>query len=289
MGNPARRITELPEALARHEELARRLSGRRPALFCDYDGTLTPIVDRPEEARLSPEMREVVHRLATRCPVCVVSGRDRRVVQELMGLDDLVVAGDHGFDIWSPSGGLLRRQAGTEFRALLDRVRRRLGEELAPVAGVLVEPKSASVAIHYRLVAEQERPRVRAAVEAVLAEHPEELRVTPGRLVYELQPRIDWDKGKAVLYLLNALGLDRDEVIPLYLGDDVTDEDAFRALAHRGLGLFVGRVDDPEIAGRTTCADYRLGGVDEVRRFLDWLAARIGADGIVGRADIGGR
>ncbi|HZU18858.1 MAG TPA: trehalose-phosphatase, partial [Candidatus Dormibacteraeota bacterium] len=130
MGKPARRVTELPDALVQRRKLARSLAGRRPALFCDYDGTLTPIVDRPEDARLSPEMREVVRRLATRCPVCVVSGRDRRVVQELMGLDDLVVAGDHGFDIWSPRGGPLRRREGREFRALLDRVESRLREEL---------------------------------------------------------------------------------------------------------------------------------------------------------------
>ncbi len=289
MGTQARRITELPSALASGEELSRRLEGRRPALFCDYDGTLTPIVDRPEEARISPGMREAVRGLATRCPVCVVSGRDRRVVQELMGLGDLVVAGDHGFDVWSPSGGALRRQEGTEFRGLLDRVRARLAEELAPIGGALVEPKSVSVAVHYRLVAEEERPRVRATVEAVLAEHPQELKVTPGKLVYELQPRIDWDKGKAVLHLLQALGLDRDDVVPLYLGDDLTDEDAFRALAHRGIGLFVGRVDDPETAGRTTCADYLLAGVDEVQRFLGWLADRIGDDGVVSPRNAGAR
>ena len=70
-------------------------------------------------------------------------------------------------------------------------------------------------------------------------------------MVYEIQPKIDWDKGKAVLYLLDALGLDRDDVVPLYLGDDITDEDAFRALADRGIGIFVGHAEDPEVGGRT--------------------------------------
>jgi len=84
-------IAELPDALAKSEELAGGLVGRRPAVFCDYDGTLTPIVDRPQDARISPQMRDAVRRLAARCPVCVVSGRDRRDVQELMGVDDLVV------------------------------------------------------------------------------------------------------------------------------------------------------------------------------------------------------
>ncbi|HKF77141.1 MAG TPA: trehalose-phosphatase [Candidatus Dormibacteraeota bacterium] len=289
MGTRARRIQDLPNALAGRGELARRLTGRRPALFCDYDGTLTPIVDRPEDARMSPGMRDSLRRLATRCPVCVVSGRDRRVVQELMGVDDLVVAGSHGFDIWSPEGGAVQRLEGSESQDLLRRVDARLREELAAVDGALVEPKSVSVAVHYRLVAEEERPRVKAAVDAVLAEHPTELKVTPGKLVYEVQPRIDWDKGRAVLYLLGALGLDRDDVVPLYLGDDVTDEDAFEALTDRGVGVFVGRPGDPEMAGHTTRADFVLDGTDEVQRFLDGLAGWIRDGGLVGARSAGAR
>ncbi|MFW5680348.1 MAG: trehalose-phosphatase, partial [Pseudomonadota bacterium] len=96
----ARNIGDLPHALTHAADLERRLGGRRPAVFLDYDGTLTPIVDRPEDAVISPRMREAVRELAKRCPVCVISGRDRPVVQELMGLDDLIVAGSHGFDIW---------------------------------------------------------------------------------------------------------------------------------------------------------------------------------------------
>jgi trehalose 6-phosphate phosphatase len=69
-------------------------------------------------------------------------------------------------------------------------------------------------------------------------------------MVYELQPKLDWDKGKAVLYLLEALGLDSDDTVPFDFGDDITDEHAFEALAGRGIGVFVGRADDPEVGGR---------------------------------------
>jgi trehalose-phosphatase len=99
------------------------------------------------------------------------------------------------------------------------------------------------------------------------------LKVTPGKMVYEIQPMIDWDKGKAVLYLLEALDLDREEdVVPIYLGDDITDEDAFEALKGHGIGILVGRADDPEVARRTTSADYMLHTTQEVERFLDTLA-----------------
>ena len=268
----ARCIGDLPHALTDGDELVRRLAGRRPAVFLDYDGTLTPIVDRPEDAVISDSMREAVRELARRCTVCVVSGRDRRVVQELMGIDDLIVAGSHGFDIWSPAGGEIQREDGAGFADLLDRVKERLREETSSIEGALIEPKKTSVAAHYRLVSEEERPKVKEIVDTILAEYPDGLKVTPGKMVYEIQPRLDWDKGKAVLYLLEALDLERDDVVPMYLGDDITDEDAFEALAGRGIGIFVGRADDPEVAGRTTSADYGLRTVEEVERFLSTLA-----------------
>lgn len=278
MTAPGKQISDLPNALERKEDLERRFEGKRLAVFLDYDGTLTPIVDRPQDAIISDGMQRAVRDLAERCVVCVVSGRDRKVVQELMGLDNLVVAGSHGFDIYSPAEGAIQREMGGEYKEVLDEVKERLREEVEPMEGSLIEPKSASVAVHYRLVSEDERPKIKAVVDALLYDHPDELKVTPGKMVYELQPKVDWDKGKAVLYLLEALNLQGDDVAPMYLGDDVTDEHAFEALeedesvAGRGIGVFVGYADDPEIAGRATSADYILASVEEVEKFLDALA-----------------
>ena len=265
-------IDRLPHALRDAERLNERLAARRPAVFLDYDGTLTPIVDRPEDALISEEMRDAVRGLAARCTVCVVSGRDRRVAQDLMGVDDLVVAGSHGFDIWSPEHGTLEHAAGSGFEELIERVTARAREEADGIDGTLVEPKKASVALHYRLVSPADRPRIKAIVDQLLDEHPDRLKVTPGKMVFEIQPKLDWDKGKAVLYLLDALDLDRDDVVPLYLGDDITDEDAFRALADRGVGIFVGHADDPEVGARDTAAAFVLDSTEEVQRFLDTLA-----------------
>src|SRR5947207_3883924 len=218
----ARQIDDLPHAPGEGEALARRFAGKRPAVFLDYDGTLTPIPGRPEEAVIADSMREAVRRLAERVPVVVVSGRDRKVVQELMDLDNLIVAGDHGFDIWSPTGGSIQREEGSSFEDLLQEVEARLRAELADLSGALVEPKKSSVAAHFRLVPQEQRPRVKEIVDAILSEHPEELKVTPGKMVFEIQPKLDWDKGKAVLYLLKPLGLDRDELVPVSLGDVIT-------------------------------------------------------------------
>ena len=116
LADDVRAIEELENALEQLGALAARLAGKQLAVFLDYDGTLTPIVDRPEDAVISDSMREAVQRLARRCSVCVVSGRDRPVVQRLMGLDDLIVAGSHGFDIWSP-GGAIQRHVAEGFEA----------------------------------------------------------------------------------------------------------------------------------------------------------------------------
>ncbi|MFN2495885.1 MAG: trehalose-phosphatase, partial [Pseudonocardiaceae bacterium] len=215
-------------------------------------------------------MREAVRGLAGRCPVCVVSGRDRSVVQRLMGLEDLVVAASHGFDIWAPRTGTISHDAATGFGDLLSRVTQRLRAGVEPCHGASVEVKQASVAVHYRLVGEEEHRYVQSVVEALLADHPDELKVTPGKMVYEIQPKLDWHKGKAVLFLLRTLGLDGDEIVPLYIGDDITDEDAFRALAGRGIGIVV--AGDPPDTDRTTAADFMLDSTGDVELFLNTLA-----------------
>ena len=262
----------LPHALDA-PEVARRLDGRRPAVFLDYDGVLTPIVPRPEDAIMTDGMRDVLRSLAARCPVCIVSGRDRAVVEELSGVDDLVIAGSHGFDIFDPQRGVIEHDASRGWEDLVAEVTERVRVAAADIEGTQVEPKHASVALHDRHVAPEERPRVAALVDEVLAEHPGELRVTPGKFVHEIQPKIDWNKGKAVEHLIGVLDLDHPDTVPIYLGDDITDEDAFRALAGRetpGLGVLV--IDPADAVGRETAATAVLATVDEVGRFLDGLA-----------------
>ncbi len=246
-----------------------RLGGRTPAVFLDYDGVLSPIVDRPEDARMTPSMRQVVRDLAGRCSVCVVSGRDRAVVQELMGVDDLVVAGSHGFDIWHPVRGTLEHEAASGFEDLVAETTERLTDEVGSLPGVLVEAKRASVAVHYRLAGADDARRVHELVEQLLAEQPDDLKVTPGKMVYELQPKLDWNKGRAVDYLLDALELTGSDLVPIYLGDDVTDEDAFATLHDRGIGIYVGDAADLD---RPTKATFTLHDVPEVETFLATLA-----------------
>jgi trehalose-phosphatase len=239
---------------------------RQLAVFLDYDGTLTPIVSHPEKALLSDSMRQALQALVVHAPVAILSGRDLDDVRQRVNISAIIYAGSHGFDIAGPRG--LRRQEATELLPALDAAEKELREKLAGIAGAFLERKRFSIAAHYRNVNESDVPKVERAVSEVAARH-RELRKMGGKKVYELLPDIDWDKGKAVLWLLETLGLERAKVRPIYIGDDRTDEDAFRALEQRGVGILVSEQPRP------TSASYSLKDPTEVERFLCELIATL--------------
>lgn len=258
----------IPSVLDSLGDLTRQTEGKRFAVFLDYDGTLTPIVARPELAVLSDAMRATVGNLAMRCPVAIISGRDRADVAELVGLESVYYAGSHGFDISGPERCRMQHEGGVAAAPALRAAEQQLRERLAGVTGAAVEGKEFAVAVHYRQVQEFQVPHVEQVVDGVAAEYPG-LCVTGGKKILELRPRIEWDKGRAVLWLLRALRLDLAEVCPIYIGDDLTDEDAFEALADCGIGIVVR--DDP----RETAARYALDHPDDAGRFLEALRSLI--------------
>ncbi len=258
----------LPGALSCFCEIADRIGGRTPVVFLDYDGTLTPIVEHPEDAVLSPSMRQVVQRLAEKCAVAIISGRDLDDVRLRVGLENIFYAGSHGFDIAGPAGFHVRHQAGEAYVPALDALEVALGDALCDLPGVQIERKRYAVAVHYRRVAEDQVPRVEAAVDWCLAKH-RELRKTHGKKVFDIQPAIDWHKGRAVEWLLEAIGLDRAASFALYLGDDLTDEDAFAAVGRSLTGTGILVVDPAQ--PRETAAEFGLPCVNEVAMFLDRL------------------
>lgn len=254
----------MPDALDRRTELLDRGGDRRLAVFLDFDGTLSPIVRRPGDARLADGMRPVIEALAERAPVAIVSGRDRPDVERRVGIEGLFYAGSHGLDIAGPGRAMTLPEADAVVGEV-DRVEAALEDRVGDVRGVVLERKRFSLAVHYRMVDEAAVDSVLRAVEEVAAD-ADGLRLRSGKKVVELEPDLAWDKGRAVDWIMDALGIDLDRYQVLYVGDDETDEDAFRALAVGGIGIRVG----PGVM--STRADYRLADPDEVRRFLGWLA-----------------
>jgi trehalose-phosphatase len=261
-----RAVRDLPDALSSREEIRQRLHGRPPAVFLDYDGTLTPIVERPEEALLPEAVRDVVERLASRCPVAVISGRELADVQMMLGVGGICYAGSHGFDIAGPGG--VSEQHAVEFVPELDRAEAELRPLLQSIPGARLERKRFAIAVHVRQVDERMVPNVEAVVDRVALARGR-LRKSIGKKVFELRPNVDWDKGRALLRLMSVLGLDRDDVVPVYVGDDQTDEDAFLVVRKRGLGVVVrGEADD-----RPTSARYSLANPEEIGAFLEELSS----------------
>lgn len=268
-----RSICSLPSAPACWDTIEDRLSRGMPVMFFDYDGTLTPIVERPEDAHLGDGMRAALTRLSRLCSVAVVSGRDVGFIMREVELPDLWYLGSHGFDVVAPSGADVSTGREPEFAAFLGplgEAEEGLRRRLADVVGAQVERKRFAVAVHYRRVSDDQVPLVERSVQAEARRHPK-LRMSEGKRVFEIRPDIDWDKGRAVLWTLGALGSNREEVVALYVGDDVTDEDAFAALAApacraRALTIVVGGGE------RRTRAEFNLPDTDALEEFLGRVA-----------------
>jgi len=264
-----RSSVDLPSALEQFRVIGEKLAGCKPVVFLDYDGTLTPIVERPEWAILDPAMRAAVAHLANLCTVVVISGRDRRDVENLVGLEGLVYAGSHGFDISGPGGRRFEFAEGVQYLPDLDRAEEALCRRLKEIPGVQVERKLFAIAVHFRRTPDEKVAEVEKIVGDVHQDQKGRLRRTGGKKIFELRPAFDWDKGKAVAWLLEQLGLKGPGVLPLYCGDDQTDEDAFRELAERGIGILVREEERP------THARYALENPEEVQLFLERLAGLV--------------
>lgn len=154
---------------------------------------------------------------------------------------------------------------GPRFLPALDAAEAELRIAIDGCKGAWLERKRFSLALHLRHCTDSDAEALHDAVDAVLARHPT-LRATPGKALLELRPDVEWDKGHAVLWLIDTLDVPGD-ARPIFIGDDITDEDAFAVLRRRGIGIIV-RSDN-----RRTSARYRLDGPDEVERFLEVLAS----------------
>ncbi|TVP85299.1 MAG: trehalose-phosphatase [Thioalkalivibrio sp.] len=270
-GLDLRTLANLPNALDREHDILGRLEDGHAAVFLDYDGTLTPIVEDHTKAFLSADMRATVAALARQCPVVIVSGRDLAKLRELVALDSVWLAGSHGFEIAGPQGVRQGLEKGSEFLPELDAVEQELAGRLDGIEGHSLERKRFSIAVHYRNVDPDDVDRLTTIVREVLEEHPK-LRLGRGKKVMEVGPDIHWNKGEAVQWVARELSVDRPEAVPVYVGDDITDEDAFRALAGEGICVAV-RHDET----RPTAADYTVDDVPGVKRLLQSLAGILAA------------
>lgn len=240
----------------------------------DYDGTLTPIVARPETAVLSSQAKDILKQISHHSlfKLAIISGRSLSVIKALVGLKNIAYVGNHGLEIECP---LCHCQAqgreeisfthpiAKEIEPVLRKLEQSLRERLVGIGGVLIENKGLTLSIHYRLAKETAVKRIKKLLlEAIeYGEARDKLQVTEGKKVLEVRPLVEWNKGKAIERLLEIYGMPGS--LPIFAGDDVTDEDGFRVLQTvGGISVFVG---DDKVS---SAADYYL---DSPEQLYDWL------------------
>ncbi|MBL7068930.1 MAG: trehalose-phosphatase [Candidatus Omnitrophica bacterium] len=233
-------------------------------LLTDYDGTLTPIVSKPKDAVLDKEVRRILRILSgkRRFHIGVISGRRVDDLKRRVALNKIYYAGDHGLQIKGPGISYLH-PACRKFKNYLVRIKGELLLKTKPFKGAIVEYKAASISLHYRLVKRSAVKKLKAIFEEVCAPYIKKGKVkrSHGKKVWEIRLPVKWNKASAANKISKTLKLRKKKILPIYLGDDVTDEDVFFALRKKGLTVLVGRK-------KRTYAQYYVESPGEVRRFL---------------------
>jgi len=255
----------------RRPSLRARLTAIPPhrlIVFLDSDGTLTPIVQRPEEARLTASVRRTLSLLAHSVPVVIVSGRALHDLRRRVGVPGIRYVAHHGLQYKEP-GSSTRWLGQRPLRREVRKWTRALERATKGITGALVEDKGATVALHDRLVQPTDRPRLRRLAIRALAPWlaSKKVALVSGKRVLEARPVGAWNKGTAVARLLRQPWARHH--IPVYFGDDRTDFDAFRAVQDLGLAVRVG--------GRRGKAgeDAWVSGPNRLASLLRWLTARM--------------
>jgi trehalose-phosphatase len=230
-------------------------------LFLDYDGTLTPIVSRPELALCPFEVKRHLEKLRDLPGVylAIISGRSLEDVREKVGVQGIIYVGNHGLEIENPAGRHKIILAPARKREL-KRITQNLQNSLKEIPEILFEEKGPILSVHYRNVPQKFFAQIPQVLEEELQQWKDRWKMASGKMVLEIRPNVDFHKGKAVIGILKTfpyLGL-----LPIYLGDDQTDEDAFRVLKGQGISVFIG-------PGRLPSeADFFLKNPGEVQEFL---------------------
>ena len=268
-GSAMSRIADAAQVYSQVKEL---VATRRPVVFLDFDGTLSDITAHPDSATLVDGAAEALRALAEQCPVAVISGRDLADVRERVKVDEVWYAGSHGLELMAPDGTYHENAGAADLIGTLARAACRLAEMIGDISGIELEHKRFAVAVHYRNADPAEIDRVTAAVRSL--GRSEGLRTTAGRKVIELRPNLYWEKGTTLNWLLERIqasdcAADAASVLPIYIGDDITDEDAFDAVQFDGVGIVVRHAEHGD---RPSAALFSLESPSTVVEFIGRLA-----------------
>ena len=263
-GHARRRSMDLPPVSDTLREVKARVDRARSLLlFLDFDGTLAPIVPEPMLAVLPAATRCVLDELAAHATItiAIVSGRSLGDVKGRVGMPGLIYAGNHGLEIEGRGLSFEHPQAAV-LRGAVREITERIAAHAASLEGIEIESKGLTSSIHYRRAPRSAQIHLEAVLRDIVAPDDPNIEVREGKMVHEIRPRVAWNKGTAVIWICQQL--DQTAALPIVIGDDTTDEDAFDAFDD----AVTIRID-PQ---RPTVAKYRMDNPDDVKDFLAWLA-----------------
>lgn len=253
-----------------YDEISPTLKNRYIMLFLDYDGTLTPIVERPELAKLPSHTRTILKELAGQkeIKIILISGRSLSNLKELVRIPNLIYIGNHGFEFEGPKIHYIHPNALDAIKQL-SALELQFKKAFEAFPEILIENKKLTLSIHYRNLEPEKIERAKSIFLKLAEPHVRnsDLSIAEGKKVWELRPQTQWNKGTTVIWLVaRVLFQDAEHPLPLYIGDDITDEDAFKVLKHKGITVKV-----TQSADEISQADYHLKSPDEVVQFLKYL------------------
>ncbi len=240
-------------------------------LLLDYDGTLAPITETPDKAVMTEDMRQVLVGLSkfSQCHLAVISGRKLSDLKHMIDIPNITYIGNHGFEI---EGSRLDFESliSAQYREDLETIRGLLKTKLSSVKGIWLEDKEIILAVHFRLAGVKGSSLAKKIFMNVCQSYLrcQRISIMEGKKVLEIRPPIKWDKGEAALWILSKWQqqLGKDRIVTIYIGDDLTDEDAFRILDGAAMTIKIGE------SGKSS-AHYFLRTQEEVFILLKQILA----------------
>jgi alpha,alpha-trehalase len=254
-------ITHIPSAIEHFEIISSNIYNKNLLLLLDYDGTLAPIASSPKLALLSDTMLEAIRLLTHFAKVAIISGRDLGDIKTMINLDSIYYSGSHGFVIEGPNISRMEPESAIPFLPFIDKAEIIIKNKLSAVPGILIERKRFMIAVHYR---NTEDKYILSIIELLqsITNNIKELIISRGKKIFEIRPALNWHKGMAVRWLEERLYGKDEQYYPIYIGDDLTDENAFKAVKGKGSSILVGYHD------AMSYADFHIDNTDQVLLFL---------------------
>ena len=244
-------------------KIKKKIKGYKILLCLDYDGTLTPIVKKPEYAKLGQNIKHALENIKSNKNIilAIISGRTLSGIKKLVNLRNVIYAGNHGFEIEIGRDVFIHRGL-KEAIPIISKIKKAISKKIKGIRGAFIEDKEFTLSIHWRLVKKKYLNKLFLIIKNIIHNNSK-IRLTIGKKVWEIRPNIAWDKGKAVELIYSKVNKNNNLKI-IYIGDDTTDEDAFSVLK-KEITIKIGKSNKSK-------AKYYLKKQSEIKNILNLLS-----------------